>query len=304
MKRDPAQILQKEYAYGDSPLQKLKTYKFQGDKPGPNWVVFIHGGAWRDKRNSMSDADGFITRFLSQALTSQFSGASIDYRLSPEVHHPDHLYDVIEGLRFLTLLYEVEQIVLVGHSAGAFISLQAVTKNSLTESDSSILSRIKTVVCSEGIYDLPSLVEEYPSYRDFVENAFGPNEDAWKRASPFRNGIMAGFEPSLSVVFVQSSEDELLSFRQSAFATQRWEKLIKNKDKLKHDTYFYTVTGKHDDVFKSDALVCITALSITHNMFGSILSSLDASMPKNTTKPALLEALLRVARDALPDSSI
>lgn len=187
------------------------------------------------------------------------SGASINYRLSPQVKHPEHLYDVLEALNFLKLRYEPDEFLLVGHSAGGFLAMQATTKTEWTEHYADVLSLITVVVCSEAIYDLPSLVDEYPSYGDFVRNAFGDDEAAWAKASPFRHGKLSGFFEDLEVTFVHSSQDELLTFRQVGYATKRWETHVKNKYSLQTspEIQFFTVEGKHNDVYQSPALLAI-----------------------------------------------
>lgn len=79
----------------------------------------------------------------------------------------------------------------------------------------------------DGIYDLPSLLEEYPSYREFVEQAFpldntaayGPEEDQLKAASITswtcftERAYHRGDGPHMWLC--HSTDDEYLSLRQS-----------------------------------------------------------------------------------------
>lgn len=94
----------------------------------------------------------------------------------------------------------MKEYVLVGHSAGACLAFQA-----------SHIFGCKGVIGVEGIYDLGALVEEYPEYEDFVEEAFGKDTSVWQKASPTH----LDFESTLRVKLVQSTEDQLLSPRQT-----------------------------------------------------------------------------------------
>lgn len=220
------------YKYGDHELQTVGVYQ-QAGKDQTKWIVFIHGGAWRDPNNTFRDAD-----LLFESIAGRIPNvglASIDYRLSPEVRHPKHQEDVVSGLNYLAHNFGAQEVVLVGHSAGAFLSLQALGQSVL---------KCQMVICTEGIYDLPSLADEYPDYHGFIENAFGPEPQAWKEASPLRQ---ESFPFSGTIVIVHSDEDELLSCKQPDFAQTAVEargvRVFREK-----------ASGQHDEVFKSKTL--------------------------------------------------
>jgi kynurenine formamidase len=107
-------------------------------------------------------------------------------------------------LTFLKENYGMKSYILVGHSAGACLAFQV-----------SQWPECKGIIGVEGIYDLEDLVDEYPQYRDFVEEAFGTDIGGWREASPTTQ--VAKFAPLIHVPvqLVQSSEDELLSPRQT-----------------------------------------------------------------------------------------
>jgi len=154
----------------------------------------------------------------------------------------------------------------------------------------------RLIVCTEGIYNLMSLIEEYPSYYSFIDNAFGPISDIWQEASPVNfssslfcqndiilEGAGGGGGGSVEItndnensyshytgrlVLIQSSEDELLSMRQTEEFTkvlvllQNQENAEKKKTKNNNDddnnnVEVKIVKGKHDEVFKSQELVTI-----------------------------------------------
>jgi kynurenine formamidase len=163
---------------------------------GPSSCLTI---ARRDPRQTSHDGDPLLEylreRELPVALTS------VNYRLSPEVRHPEHQQDVIAALKYLTSAYGMKQFVLVGHSAGACLAFQ-----------SGHIPGCKGIIGVEGLYDLSELVNEYPQYRDLVEEAFGTDERVWVEASPSH---IVQHLSNLDVLLVQSTEDELLSRRQT-----------------------------------------------------------------------------------------
>ncbi|KAL2149692.1 hypothetical protein VTH82DRAFT_8344 [Thermothelomyces myriococcoides] len=95
------------------------------------WIVYIHGGAWRDPRISSTSFAPAATDLLLRAAraravggTSKLAGVvSLNYRLSPhpsfpssspsgpeppshQAQHPDHIADVLAGLAFLRRLLQ------------------------------------------------------------------------------------------------------------------------------------------------------------------------------------------------------
>lgn len=81
---------------------------------------------------------------MAQALASEEKGiavALVGYRLStqdtPSVKHPDHITDVYAALTFLVkndsaYAYDSTQLVLVGHSVGAWMALASVMEPDLS----------------------------------------------------------------------------------------------------------------------------------------------------------------------------
>ncbi|KAJ6023200.1 hypothetical protein N7499_008524 [Penicillium canescens] len=108
------------------------------------WVIYIHGGAWRDPTVT---ADSFkaTQEILRKTPGLPIAGiASISYRLSAhpnhpqdptstgpkefrDAKHPDHIRDVEAALAFLQNTYIFgARYILVGHSCGATLAFQAV----------------------------------------------------------------------------------------------------------------------------------------------------------------------------------
>ena len=127
-----------------------------------------------------------------------------NYRLSTQatlLQHPAHAEDVLAALSFLIswhgplpsgasvpkLPYDRTQLYLIGHSCGAHIIASIVLDSSkitptLTPPSTSaaishapnLISSIRAVVFTEGIYDLDLLLSSFPAYKDwFIAPAFG-----------------------------------------------------------------------------------------------------------------------------------
>jgi kynurenine formamidase len=157
----------------------------------------------RDPTQTSHDGDPLLMHLREAGLPVNV--ASLNYRLSPSILHPGHQEDVIEALRYLKDQYNMKQYVLVGHSAGACLAFQT----------GYVVPGCQGIIGGEGIYDLERLVDEYPEYQGFVEEAFGKDTDVWRQASPSTIVKVHYNDPSLKCQLVQSKEDELLSPKQT-----------------------------------------------------------------------------------------
>lgn len=84
-------------------------------------ILFVHGGGWSS--GSKAEFEPLMQRLAAQG----FTGLSVDYRLSPAVVHPTHLFDVQCHLRWLRahaalLDIDIDRIAVVGASAGAHLA--------------------------------------------------------------------------------------------------------------------------------------------------------------------------------------
>ena len=108
-------------SYGNDPRQRLDVYRPRSPGEGRQVVVFFYGGSW----NSGNRA-GYA--FVGRALAAQgFVTVVPDYRLVPQVRYPAFVEDGAAAVKW-TEGHVAEYsgspkgIVLMGHSAGAYIA--------------------------------------------------------------------------------------------------------------------------------------------------------------------------------------
>jgi hypothetical protein len=112
----------------------------------PRWVIYIHGGAWRDPNITYESFIPTIKHLVNRTTPMPIAGfASIDYRLSAhpdfpqdadtppearrEARHPDHIEDVCSALIYLICNHDIGfDYLLVGHSVGATLAFQVITR--------------------------------------------------------------------------------------------------------------------------------------------------------------------------------
>jgi acetyl esterase/lipase len=112
----------KGVAYGANPRQRLDVYVPARAAAGPRPVIiFFYGGSWNSGTRG-----GYA--FVGRALAAKgFVTVIPDYRLVPEVVYPGFVEDGASAVRWVRAHAkdyggDGEQIVLAGHSAGAYIA--------------------------------------------------------------------------------------------------------------------------------------------------------------------------------------
>ncbi|KAF2094519.1 alpha/beta-hydrolase [Rhizodiscina lignyota] len=163
------------------------------------WIVFLHGGAWRDDSQDKAELKPALSQLLdhfsrdapTSALRHVVGLASINYRLSGEPSdparngtHPDHVHDVLLALQWLEKEYGVGSkwpYMAVGHSCGATLAFQIVMDRqwkSAIPSKPALYEKLLgfagaqdnhkqtirppvAVVGLEGVYDFPLLLKNY-----------------------------------------------------------------------------------------------------------------------------------------------
>lgn len=218
-------------------------------QPEPNdparlFVIYIHGGAWRDPAipaSSFAATEKHLLSAATPAIKDRISGiASINYRLSPypahptnpsnphdparNARHPDHINDVLAAILYLQEKYSFgNRYVLIGHSCGATLALQVAMKRfwgSQYDPTAALELNVEpplAIVGVSGIYDIPGLVDDnaaQPAYRDLVVNATGSDRKVWQDASPVNGDYEDGWQDGKLAVLVHSEDDELVAMKQ------------------------------------------------------------------------------------------
>ncbi|KAK2742561.1 hypothetical protein FQN57_005187 [Myotisia sp. PD_48] len=283
--------------YGDHSLQTISVCiprpLPQDQRPPGYWIVYIHGGAWRDPKVLASSFQPAEEQLLNPAseIYSQIAGtASIDYRLSAHpkfpqdpdttspteyrnAKHPDHLHDVVRAIALLQQKYHFGgRYLLVGHSCGATLAFQTVMPR-LFESGTvkPDFPQPVAIVGVAGIYHLPLLIDTYADptpYEEFIHGAFGADAAVLRCVSP-------AFEPadrSLSVGWttgslgsvVSSCNDELVDDSQRlemGFTLDRWCE----DEGLRRVCNGSDLKESHDDIWsKGTELAAVIYKSIKH----------------------------------------
>ncbi|KAI5808710.1 Alpha/Beta hydrolase protein [Peziza echinospora] len=277
--------------------------------PTPLWLIYIHGGAWRDPTTTLHTGHPLLTHLLTTLQpthpTTPLHAASLAYRLSPGHHllpknqettaHPGHVQDIATALTYLSREHGLKSCILIGHSAGACLAIQVLeylypqdhstrssigtgsTNNSKNNSSNSgpdpsnIDIDVKALILLSGIFSLPDLYLQYPSYKGFIEGAFGPSpfppspssslskdnnpippNHPWATASPINITLPA--EKIKKITVIHSTRDELLDLSQTEMMVRKWredgwgdeeEEEQKGERKL---TVLVGDFGKHDEV--------------------------------------------------------
>jgi acetyl esterase/lipase len=106
-------------AYGAGPRHRLDVY--QPAAVGPPVVVFFYGGSWQSGSRD-------LYRFLGGSLAARGIMAVVpDYTVYPQARYPVFLQDAAQAVRFVRDQAtewggRADRLVLMGHSAGAYIA--------------------------------------------------------------------------------------------------------------------------------------------------------------------------------------
>ena len=206
-------------------------------RPG-RWIIFIHGGAWRDPRVSSSAfepaAHNLLRRIAAGGDVPVAGLASLNYRLSAypnrpsdpsrEAVHPGHVADVLAALVFLQGVGgATDGYILSGHSCGATLAFQASMAPSRWAEGLPTPLAPAVLVGLNGLYDLEGFVANPPAshadlaegYEEFTRGAFGPDRAVWRAACPATaQGWVPEWKRGRKVVLVQSREDTLVPYEQ------------------------------------------------------------------------------------------
>ncbi|SPN98899.1 uncharacterized protein DNG_01938 [Cephalotrichum gorgonifer] len=236
------------HQYGEHELQRLATWEPREPPSDPDarWIIFIHGGAWRDPSNTYQDFAPTIDALLSSPSSGSSPPpavrgfASLDYRLAPHPNHPqdpattpphklrraahpDPIRDVRAALALLDAKYGIgDRYVLAGHSVGATLAFQALappdtpaatTRDGEEEKEEDVPPLPAAILGVAGIYEFHDFaLRNGPAYVEMVEGALGTDRSKWNDAAPlhFRGGYAADWPCGRHVLLSYSPGDSLV----------------------------------------------------------------------------------------------
>ncbi|KAJ9635563.1 hypothetical protein H2204_005737 [Knufia peltigerae] len=277
------------HKFGDNDLQKVLVWVPPERSPESLfWIVFIHGGAWRDPMiTACNFADPVVSKLLSNPTrdvtppgkNKTLAIASLSYRLSPhpscpqdpdasprDAKHPDHLDDVCAGIDVLRRVYGLsnsDNYVLMGHSCGATLAFQAVKRHV-----DAGLPAPRALIGLAGIYDIKALVRNHSTgpyadvYESFIRGAFGDDEKVRIEASPSHFGSHISLRSPCTVLLVVADGDELVEPEQRmtmrATLLGIGEGLELRSPVTSHGNWRYSeisVPGGHDEMWEKGEIM-------------------------------------------------
>lgn len=129
---------------------KMDAWLPAGRGPHPA-VIIVHGGGWE-----AGDKVTYITPLFEPLARAGFAWFSIDYRLTPQVRHPQQMDDLRAAVRFVSANAErfridPRKIAVVGESAsGQMAALLATEK----------MAEVAAIVSFYGVYDFMAMARE------------------------------------------------------------------------------------------------------------------------------------------------
>ncbi|BET26552.1 acetyl esterase/lipase [Limnobacter thiooxidans] len=192
--------LNSEYKYGLDLAQEVDFYPLLG-KPQAPLVVFVHGGGWviGDKAIGTRNKPAFYHQL-------GFAFASVNYRLlsksssreNQALSPNDQASDVAAAVGYLRnkaaqLGFDSNNIVLMGHSAGAHLAALVSANPSYLETAGVPMSAVKGVILLDGAgYDVNRQMDAIANSgrknrwaTRMYESAFGLNPKVRQALSPF-----------------------------------------------------------------------------------------------------------------------
>lgn len=141
--------VESDIAYGDTPRHYFDLYRTNQPRQNRPVIVFVHGGAW-------SSGDKKDYKFIGEAFANEgFDVVVMNYQLAPQHIFPVYVNDLVLLLNYLKrsekdLDVRLQEIVLMGHSAGAFNIMSALYSPQAYEL--SCKSQIKALIGLAGPY--------------------------------------------------------------------------------------------------------------------------------------------------------
>jgi acetyl esterase/lipase len=151
----------RDVAYYDRPdadkvKHKLDLFLPKDQKDFPV-VLFVHGGAWRHGDKNYFGVYSALGKMFAR---NGIGAVIINYRLSPDVMHPEHEKDVARAFAWTHKNIgkyggRSDQIFVSGHSAGGHLVALLATDECFLKAEGLSLGDVKGVMPLSGVYALP-----------------------------------------------------------------------------------------------------------------------------------------------------
>lgn len=171
----------------DARQHRLDLFLPKGGKDFPV-VLLVHGGAWMIGDNRCCGLYSSVGEFLA----SRGVGAVLpNYRLSPQVKHPEHVRDVARAFAWARAHIaehggSPRQLFLLGHSAGGHLVSLLATDEKYLKAEGCRIADIRGVIAVSGVYRIPE---------GDVELTLGgatPRALRWDKVLPLRGASVSG----------------------------------------------------------------------------------------------------------------
>ena len=199
-------------SYGEDPLQAGDLRVPPGDGPF-QVVVFIHGGFWRSGFDS-----SLMTPLAEDATARGVATWNVDYRSvgDPGGGYPGTLDDIARAIDHLAQVDEplaLDDVIVIGHSAGGHLALWAGSRNRLSPGDPGARPVIEphTVVAQAAVVDL-RLAAEVNLGWGAVEALLGGEPDEVPEHYRVAQPVFDGYR----IIAVHGRYDQIVPISQSA----------------------------------------------------------------------------------------
>ena len=137
---------------------------------------------------------------------------------------------------------------LAGHSCGATLAVQVVMQE-WSAKDYNGKKKVgmiipQAVLGVEGLYDLPLLRDTHrdiPLYQQFLDGAFGTDEEDWKRAHPVGGRLSQTWNNGRTLVIAHSKGDELVDWVQ----VESMQNAMRRESAVQREDLILELSGKH-----------------------------------------------------------
>ncbi len=162
--------------------------------PATPLVAYVHGGGFQtgDKANQLANKIDLFTK-------EGWSFASLNYRLvgdpgsgTTNGRYPAAEQDVAAGIGYLSSHaarygLDASRIMLLGHSAGAFLVSIVSTDGSFLQASGLGLMNVRCTAPLDTTYDIPTQVASGGTSEAMYRAAFGNDPAVWAQGSPTHN---------------------------------------------------------------------------------------------------------------------